>query len=45
MKNDLKLAQKENGTSIVLAATTVLTGLYWLVLWYFHGYQISWSSF
>lgn len=45
MKSDLKLAQKANATSVVLGATTVMTGLYWLVLWYFHGYQISWTSF
>lgn len=45
MKSELKVAQKANATSLVLAATTVMTGLYWLVLWYFHGYQISWTSF
>ena len=45
MKSELKVAQKASATSMVLAATTVVTGLYWLVLWYFHGYQISWTSF
>ena len=44
MKSELKLAQKAYPTWLVLAVPTVLTGLYWLVLWYFHGYQISWTN-
>ena len=43
MKRELRSAQSENATWTVLPATALCTGLYWLVIWYFHGYQLKWT--
>lgn len=43
MKSDLRAASRQTGNFYVLFGTSLVTGLYWLVIWYFHNYQINWS--
>lgn len=43
MKDDLRAARHQAGNIYVVCGTALVTGIYWLVIWYFHNYQINWS--
>lgn len=45
MLRELRVAQKkeELGTLVIIAASAVIAGIYWFIIWYFHNYKINWA--
>lgn len=43
MKSDVRNAQSENATGIVITVAALFAGLYWLIIWHLHAYQIKWT--
>lgn len=43
MKSELRAVMYANGAGFAVFAASMVAGVYWLIIWYFHDYHISWA--